>query len=67
MRKPVRIGQQQRCRGNAAGQASEHRMKGSIGLICRAVRALRYRRIWLFGRHGGLPVAALVRGTGTKR
>jgi hypothetical protein len=42
-------------------------MKGSIGLICLAVRALRYRRIWLFGRHGGLPVAALVRGTGTKR
>ena len=42
-------------------------MKGAIGLICLAVRALRYRRNWLFDRHDGLPIATLVRGTGTKR
>ena len=41
-------------------------MKGAIGLICLAVHDLRYGRNWPFGRHGGLPVVAQVRGTGTE-
>jgi hypothetical protein len=42
-------------------------MKGAIGLIRLAFRSLRYWRNRLFARHGGLQVAAPVRGTGTKR
>ena len=42
-------------------------MKCAIGLIGVTVGAVRYRRSWLFHRHGRLPVTALVRGTGTKR
>jgi len=47
--------------------ARQHRMKGAIGLIRLAFRSLRYWRNRLFARHGGLQVAAPVRGTGTKR
>ena len=47
--------------------ARQHRMKGAIGLIRIAFRSLRYWRNRLFARHGGLQVAAPVRGTGTKR
>ena len=68
MRQPVRIGQQQRSRRNAAAQASQHGMQSAVGLICLDVfSAFRQRRDLRFDRRDRLPVLALARDSGANR